>query len=72
MDKIFSFLSIFGKIFAFIIETIKKYQYIEEGRKREQFEIIKKESESLQKQTEILIKDPSKKDIADRMKDGSF
>lgn len=45
---------------------------IEQGRKQKEAEIVAKENELNRQQTEILVQERTKKEVIDKMKDGTF
>ena len=55
-----------------ILEILKTKKMIEEAKKQKEAEIAKHDAEVTRQQTEILIQDRSKKDVIDKMKDGTF
>lgn len=55
-----------------ILEIIKTKRTIEDGKRQKETEIINQQNEINIKQTEILIQDRTKKDVIDKMKDGTF
>lgn len=55
-----------------ILEIVKTKRTIEDGKRQKETEIINQQNEINIKQTEILIQDRTKKDVIDKMKDGTF
>ena len=74
-----SFLSIFlgfltgaFKSLSKILEIVNAKKLIEQGKKEQRDIIVAKETEITRSQTEILAQDRTKKEVIDKMKDGTF
>jgi len=74
-----SFLNIFlgfltgaFKSISKILEIINAKKLIEQGKKEQRDIIVAKETEITRNQTEILVQDRTKKEVIDKMKDGTF
>jgi len=58
--------------FSKVLEILKMKKLIEQGRKQKEAEIVAKENELNRQQTEILVQERTKKEVIDKMKDGTF
>jgi hypothetical protein len=72
LSLLLGFLSGAANSFSKVLEILKMKKLIEQGRKQKEAEIVAKENELNRQQTEILVQERTKKEVIDKMKDGTF